>query len=681
MSDPIEKLNSLGDALEGAPMPRPASEIRARGDRIRRRKHATIAGVSAVVVAAVAVPIVALTGGGSDDSPDIAPSPTISDPVPVPSLVLAEQNLLTSDDAIYPNGGADWQEIDTFEGDTQGGPASPCQRSSLAELGAEPIFQRQFDFVVTDTRDVEPSLYFNQVVAEFPSGADAQAAYDEVKAWHDDCLPSPAEFYNAGEFTPVAVGIDGSAEVQLSTFGPVDEALDPSGDEGWFLETGLVLTGDRVAMLTQVVHGQDYNWPEGTPVEQMLPVAAERLALGNDETAPEDPSDTGEGPTTIPEDFPLTAGWPEDDGSSEYQLDQPSIDNQAMIPAGDLDGCQSIDAGDASDRLTARLSIGSSAYSREVQLFASPDDAGAFLDSAQDSFSACAAEGPTDTVPSFTTEVLSIGVGQESWLVTRASDGIGRVVIYLVRVGNAVFIHLASDEGTGDTVHALVSESGTSFADVIRAMYDLEGGDPAPDLNAPAATTEIPDNFPLDAVVDGEPPTSDGETTVDGPGADVAGVRAQTACGATLSMPNAGDPDPEHELGYSVSALVGYEGRTLRAYPTVQDALDQLTQLRADLQGCDSDSEGDGLSDRLWRTFANHSGYDAVTFGYTYEIEDGVGAPAGQLYTVVRVGNAVVAIEWSGEYSAEYQTTAAPDQVELARLIAAEMCIFTVDGC
>ena len=64
MSDPIEKLNRLGDALEGAPMPLPASEIRARGDRIRRRKHAVIAGASAAVVAAVAVPVVALTFSG-----------------------------------------------------------------------------------------------------------------------------------------------------------------------------------------------------------------------------------------------------------------------------------------------------------------------------------------------------------------------------------------------------------------------------------------------------------------------------------------------------------------------------------------------------------------------------------------------------------------------------------------
>src|SRR5205085_2410540 len=119
MSDPIEKLNRLGDALEGAPMPLPASEIRARGDRIRRRKQTMVAGVSAAVVAAVAVPVVALTLGGNDnaDAP-VAPQPSVSDPVP--SAPLSAENLITDADAgkVY---GADsaWTAYDTYRGDGQ----------------------------------------------------------------------------------------------------------------------------------------------------------------------------------------------------------------------------------------------------------------------------------------------------------------------------------------------------------------------------------------------------------------------------------------------------------------------------------------------------------------------------------------------------------------------------------
>ena len=146
-------------------------------------------------------------------------------------------------------------------------------------------------------------------------------------------------------------------------------------------------------------------------------------------------------------------------------------------------------------------------------------------------------------------------------------------------------------------------------------------------------------------------------------------------------MPNGGDPDPEHELGYSVSAIEGFDGRTIRAYPTVQDALDQMALLRSQVQGCDRDSEGDGLSDRLWRTFNSDTGYDSMTFGYTYEIKNGVGrpgrpalhrGPGRQRDPRDRVGRRV---------QRRVPGDAAPDQVELAQLIGNAMCVFSVEGC
>jgi hypothetical protein len=442
----------------------------------------------------------------------------------------------------------------------------------------------------------------------------------------------------------------------------------------------LVLTGDRVAMLTQLVHGQDYNWPEGTPVEQMLPVAAERLALGNDETAPEDPSDTGEGPRTIPEDFQLTSGWPQDDGSSEYQLEEPSGDIRSMIDAGELHACvfSPADPG-AIDRLTTRLSYGSDDYVRELELFPTDQEAVTYLAQLRALYEGCPTDDQNGTPPTFTTEVGQGAIGDESVVITRASDGIGREVINVVRVGNAVVVDLASDEGAGDTVQDLATVTRENLADVIGAMYELQAGDAAPDLGGPAETTEVPADFPLDAVVSGEPPVEDSETTIDGPAPDVEGVRPQTACGADLAMP--GGAGSESQLGYAVSTIGGYDGRTIRAYPTVQDAIDQMRALRSQLQGCDRDNEGDGLSDRLWESFNSDTGYDSMTFGWTYEATEFQGPTAGQLYTVVRVANAILAIEWGSEGSAQSQVDSAPDQVELAQLIAEEMCLFQEAGC
>jgi hypothetical protein len=683
MSDPIEKLNRLGDALEGAPMPLPASEIRARGDRIRRRKHAVIAGASAAVVAAVAVPVIAITAG--DSSKEIPPAdPSVSDPLPVPpSALLSERNLLTDDQAIYPNGGSDWRPTETFPGDGQG-TASPCQQSSVVGLGAGSVFQRHFEFVVRDTGDVEPTLTFNEVVAEFPSDREAQAAYEEIRGWYDDCTPAGSEYYNPGEFSDVPigeVGLVGAAEVQLSTYGPVDDALDPSGVEGWFLETGLVRIDDRIAVLTQLTHGQDYNWPEGTPVFQMVPEAATQLVLGNEsEQTPSEPAT--DWPTSIPAGFPLTSGWPEDDGSSEYQLDPPSADNQAMIPAGDLHACV-FDAVDprAVARLTARLSYGSDSYVRELQLLPTDQEAVTYLAQLWALYEGCPTDDQNGAPPTFTTEVNNGAIGEESVVITRASDGIGRVVINAVRVGNAVVVDLASDEGEGDTVIDLATETRENLADVVAGLYDLAPSvptDPGSDLTDPAGTTAIPADFPLDLAL-GEPPAEDSETTISGPEADVDGVRPQTACRDTLSMP--GSSDPEDQLGYSISSIGGYDGRTIETHATVQDAIDRMDQLRAELQGCDRDNEGDGLSDRLWESFNSDTGYDSMTFGWTYEATEFQGPTAGQLYSVVRVANAILAIEWGSEGSAQSQVDSAPNQVELAQLIAAEMCVFAEAGC
>ncbi|NHA01670.1 hypothetical protein G5V59_23280 [Nocardioides sp. W3-2-3] len=46
------------------------------------------------------------------------------------------------------------------------------------------------------------------------------------------------------------------------------------------METGLVRVGNRLAVLTSVIVGQDYNFLDedgGTPVNRMLPKAAARM--------------------------------------------------------------------------------------------------------------------------------------------------------------------------------------------------------------------------------------------------------------------------------------------------------------------------------------------------------------------------------------------------------------------
>ena len=67
------------------------------------------------------------------------------------------------------------------------------------------------------------------------------------------------------------IGVDGTAEAQFSMYGPLPESEDPFGDFSYQLETGLVLSGDRVAVLSQLTIGQDYNWPRALPSSRCFP--------------------------------------------------------------------------------------------------------------------------------------------------------------------------------------------------------------------------------------------------------------------------------------------------------------------------------------------------------------------------------------------------------------------------
>lgn len=647
-------------------MPLPASEIRARGDRIRRRRHAAIAGVGAAAVAAVAVPVIALTAGGSDrDNPPVAPEPTGTDSVPAPTLELSKRNLLTGADAIYPNGGGDWRTLDTYRGDGQA-TMSICQQSSFAGLGAEDVYVRTFEFTSEGVPGVDPSLLFAEAVAQFPDEATAAAAYDEVQAWYDDCPANSPDKFSGAEAEPVGIDVEGTAESRLLTsFGEKE-------DVGTFLEAGFVLSGNRIALLNQEVPGQDYNWPRGTPVEQMLPVAAERLVLGNG----------AGGSTLIPPDFPLTSGWPEDDGSDEHRLDPPSADNQGMIPAGELEACvfSPVDPG-AVDRTTARLSDGSDGYVRELQLFPADQGAAAYLDQLGALYEGCPTEDQNGAPPTFTTEVGEGAIGDESVVITRASDGIGRVVINVVRVGNAVVVDLASDEGAGDTVGDLATVTRENLADVVGAMNDLRGGGVSgnpgtADPNAPAATTAIPEDFPL-ASYPGEPPTADSETTITGPEPGLEAVGDLPICGVA-PLPT----EPVDRLGYSVAGIEYGDVRELRTYPTAQAAVGELQSLRDRLAACDREpTEQDGWS-RVWHTYGADTGYDSVTFGYTTEMDDSDSfAPSGQLMTAVRVGSSILIIGWYAEYSAESMADNVPNLLDTVALVTPAMCAFTADGC
>ena len=199
---------------------------------------------------------------------------------------LSASNLLTSADAIYPNGALDWVESSTASRETTPA-ANACWQGSMTARGARATVQRDFVLVTMEGGDSDADARMNETVAEFATEAEAQKAYEDVLTWFDGCSPKGSTSYRSNPFESVSLPGQAEGVTGLAIYGPITAApgtaYDPADQDGagWFLEMGVVHDGDRVAIVSHLIGGLDYNWPAedgGTPVQRMLPVAADRLA-------------------------------------------------------------------------------------------------------------------------------------------------------------------------------------------------------------------------------------------------------------------------------------------------------------------------------------------------------------------------------------------------------------------
>lgn len=870
MSDPLDRLSEFGSSFEGGTMPKSASEVRARGDQIRRRRRTLIAGGAAAAVAAVAIPV-AVGGGDGTEKIDPAPRP---DRTTVP---LSTADLMRDTDTEYhPEAG--WATTATMPGDGQSVP-NVCQQETLAGLGATAVFQRDFHWIDEGLETYDgPALNYapqntlNQSIAEFETDDAARAAYDEYADWLADCTPPGSDRYDAGEPASVEPGVEGEAQTILSMYGPVPRSIDRFGDSSFILETGLVVTGNRLAVISQTIVGQDYNWPdEPTPVTRMIPNAAERLlpdvpvdtdltdahlpsgedavffsgsdwvegataegegdaanpcvelapsAYGAEETwrrdftlepelGPDDslvatvsefrtPADAraayravrddvedcaqsiegaesgtfadegtfaanldaigGQGtvlattyvpdgavgyrafldtglavvgtrllvlsqqfggqdylpePTTlttlenaaprlagggepteqetgetdsgfIPDGFPLAAGWPAAGGGAELQ--GPSH----TLPSLEFTACEATYAGPTYlDRLRANwIGEAEDFRARQLSVYADADAASAAVNGLAAFFSECGTGPVRDDGYSTEYEVIDLDVADEAWAILQrdtldgAASAFGQTTV-VVRDATSVLIldhsgHAGYPSGDGqESIQSLLDEAAAVIAALPSIQENLDDGaaDPdateGPDLNAPAGTTEVPDDFPLDVHLD---EGVEQATQVNGPDPLENGVFRTDICredAAVLSRLTG------NRLGYGeVYEGEGYHGRAIRAYPTVQAAVDEFERLEAQLAGCEQDVPFESTATRLWHPYESATGWNDLTFGFTYQ-----GQAAGGLFTVVRVGNAILSLQTSGEYSARSLESAIPGHAAVVEALAPEMCVFSSDGC
>lgn len=487
--DPIDELArfgaGFGSATPGGDMPASAADVRRRGDQIRRRRTALVAGGAALAVAAVAVPVFAVIGNDNprSDKEDIA--------VEVPPLSRA--NLLRDADTEYDREGYSlFSTTETFEGDGQA-VYLPCQREATSTLGADTSFTRVFNLAPNpdkmspgDVSDDVTNDDMVEMVAEFDSPDAARTAYDRFAEWIVDCqIPGADEVRTGAQGRSVDVA-DGDAVVYGIQWGPAPEELDPTGDFSYIGEVGLVVQDDRIAVLKVTGIGQDYNWmPEdgGSPLERMLPKAAERLELDGAPNQPTDPTEPSEtetadggqpdpdagstGGSVIADDFPLLDGWPEEADDGEGPTG----------PARDLDplsleacGAQAADPAHA-DRLLARYENAEDYRTRQLTTYASADEAVAAVAAIRQVYADCPTGEVRDDGYTPHWAVVDTTVGGESFAVLGWDTMDGQPTPYgdtllVVRLGSAVLVVVHSGHsgapGSGEdqaAVDRIVQES------------------------------------------------------------------------------------------------------------------------------------------------------------------------------------------------------------------------------
>ncbi len=234
----------------------------------RRSTHLLLAA------AALAAPAL-LTACGGDSTPVATDDVT---PAAAPARTVTVEDLLTDADTVYGDG-ADWFRRGAGEDEMAGDLPNPCLAQGLTGTGATGVVRGDYELRNTDDPSVEVvGDFLTQLVAQYDDAEAAEAAYQQVLDAVAACEDRPAAIEDYRSFEPRAVEVDGAtASVVDAHYGPLPDAFE-DGDAAYIMETGVLRSGDRITVLTSVVVGQDYNFLDGTPVENMLVPAGALLA-------------------------------------------------------------------------------------------------------------------------------------------------------------------------------------------------------------------------------------------------------------------------------------------------------------------------------------------------------------------------------------------------------------------
>ena len=425
----IDDLSNFSEGMHVNPLP--ASEVRRRGDRMRRR-NAAFATVGGVVAAAVFIGTpLALINGNNDDDLQPAPQPTptvtqdaeptwlteVPEGFPVTEgMVTSEGDLANGDldafalcDFAYPRPqGTVHAETWFFSGD---GESSATRTFQLwpDDSTAEESLTRLIEAI--EACPQQPTLGGEDIIEtrrlDFDLGGDDSVTFTQ-QVVADDGLVS--------QLTTVEVTRVGNAVLVDSNYGSA------GGDEA-------------IAVATQVLadHSQ--------VTRDAMSVFSGRSSTTDD---PSPVTETSEPPTPnttpIPEDFPLARGM-DDTAESDVVVGE----NVEGAPVVDVCGTDVFSTSGVGHRLAARETGIEYLETRELMTFITSDEPIEALTTVRDAVRDCPHMDGEFT--GYTTKILKGAEGYDSFTWgSFADDGLDGGVYQITRVGSAVLVLYAAGE-------------------------------------------------------------------------------------------------------------------------------------------------------------------------------------------------------------------------------------------
>lgn len=388
----------------------------------------------------------------------------------------------------------------------------------------------------------------------------------------------------------------------------------------------------------------------------------------------DNPGGTDPTGTTIPDDFPLSAGMGGPGDAIPTTRTGTGLRDLTLCGGSPLRGLGT------RDRMVADNSGGEALNTRELALLGSADEATELAERIADLPAECDLRIVQDGIET-TTEVRTSPFDSPAASIlvqTYAVDGDtvpGATLIHLLPVGAALLA--TRTYGVWSDVDDGVAMTSDLLRDTVAAMAIFDAGaSPSSEASPESAPTEvptedssgvtpIPDDFPLAVGL----PEDDGETKVSPPSPDGEGMGVVEMCGQEL-WPISGTAGGSRRLVTGALGPEYFDGRELIVHADAEVAANAMAAFRSAAQDCHIDGH------QVWTVLDRDTGYDTVTIGLTYD--EGLGS---SVFQVTRVGSARLMVQTYGEGSLASLDEQADGVTGTTEKILPAMCVFTKTGC